>query len=347
MGLDVYTGSAWVDAEDVRVSNGTTFVQAKKVKVSDGAGGWKLAWVPKVPVVTLSFSNQDVETGQAYNVTATLSIPAPEGTKVTFSFPPSYTYTADAVEGATTVALNGATHAAAGSYSWTATAKNMGGDTASAVKVQNVSVPAPITPVHYHVKLASGASASTIQTEMNKARDWWLANKSGAVNFNDENTFACVELAANGVYNLGSAELYPRRGVRLVGAGTGASRPLMSARGTHFMKNDNNGGGAWNSPNYDWMVHNLEIDCYNLAGGFSIAHVKRYQISNCFFHNMGPKKHYIEANSSGGPRADGTFNVFIKGNEFMNNQNISGRRVEDECIQLDYSWDGAASATAN
>jgi len=346
MGLDVYTGSAWVDAEDVRVSNGSSFVQAKKVKVSDGAGGWRLAWVPKVPVVTVTFSNQDVETGEKFDTIATLSIPAPEGTTVRFDFP-GWTQTIAAVEGATTVVKSQGFHSTAGSYSWTATAINMGGQTTSAAKKQNVSVPVPIPDVHYHVKVPSGASASTIQTEMNKARDWFLANKNAPVNFADEDTFACVELVENGVYNLGSAELKARRGVRLVGGGSGASRPLVSARGSHFMNTDNNGGGSYNNPDYDWLVHNIEVDCYNLSGGLSIAHVKRFQVSNCYFHNMGWKKHYIEVNSSGGPRADGTYNVIIKGNEFTNSQNIANRRVEDECVQLDYSWSGAASNTAN
>ena len=341
MGLDVYTGTSWVDAEDVHVSNGSAFVQAKKVKVSNGTG-WVLAWVPKVPTVTLSFPKQGVNANEAYNVTATLSIPAPEGTVVTFAFT-GYSLAIPAVEGATTVVLNGAAHGAAGTYTWTATAVNLGGTTASAAKSQTVAVPAP---THFHEIVPNGSSAAQIQAAMNRARDWWLANKSGAVNFADEQSFACVELVQNGVYNLMDTELFPRRGVRLFSGGSGGSRAYVAAKGTHFMKNDNNGGGSYNSPNYDWLVDNLEIDCFNLAGGFSIAHVKRYQISNCYFHNMGPKKHYIEANSSGGPRADGTFNVIIKGCEFVNNQNISGRRVEDECVQLDYSWPGAASAVS-
>lgn len=343
MGLDVYTGSAWVDADDVRVSNGSTWVQAKKVKASNGSS-WILAWVPRVPSVVISFSKTGVEPGEKFDVTVTYAAGYPEGTTVHITTNTGHNQTVAAVEGATTVKTGLVSHGSSGSPVWSAVATNLGGVSATATKTQTVTVP---TVNHFHEVVPTGSSAAAIQAAMNRARDWFLANKNAPVNFDDENTFACVELVANGSYNLGGTELYARRGVRLVGGGSGASRPLVTAKGTHFMKCDQNGGGSYGNPDYDWLVHNLEIDCFNTAGGFSIVHTKRFHVTDCYFHNMGALKHYIEINSSGGARADGTFNVRVAGCEFTNSVVIEGRRTRDECIQLDYSWDGAASNTAN
>lgn len=202
---------------------------------------------------------------------------------------------------------------------------------------------ADAVPTHFHEVVPSGSSAAAIQAAMDRAYNHFITYQGGAVDFGNEATFACVELQAGGTYDLGATALHPRRGVRLFSAGSGASRAYVAAKGPHFMNMDNANYNNYDRPHYDWMVSGLRIDCFNLSGGFSVSHTYRYQIDNCHFWGLGPVKHYIEANSSGGYRADGTYNVRIIACEFQNDQNIGGRRVEDECIQLDYSWAGAAS----
>lgn len=345
-GISVWNGSAWTPIKALPVWNGSAWPSAKKVKTWDGSA-WRLTWVPPVPVVTLTFSKTGVQAGESFSATATLSIPAPEGTTVTFAFP-GWSSTVPIDEGTTSVAIGGLSHQTAGSYSWTATAVNLGGTTPSAAVVQTVTAAAP---AHFHEVVPAGSNGSAIQAAMDRAYNWWIANKSGRVNYDDENSFACVELPASSTYQLSTA-LHFRRGVRLVGAGSGASRPVVNGQGaSHVMNTDNNGGGGYKSPHYDWLVHNIIFDCSQYSGGFSVAHTQSFRVTNCFFKNMGGKKHYIEVNSSGGPRTDGTYSVQILNCEFTNSnkstENGQARRTEDECIQMDYSWTGAASAVAN
>lgn len=206
-------------------------------------------------------------------------------------------------------------------------------------------------PLHYHYVVPAGSSRATIQTAIDNAYNWFMANKNATVNFDDEYSMACVELPANTTFTLDGTALHYRRGVRLIGAGSGASRPVLKGvSATHIFNGNNNGGGNYNAPHYDWLIQNIRFDCGNYTGGFSIAHVRRFRIKDCEFWNLGGKKHYIEINSSGGLRSDGTYNCQVYNCSFtMTNTSPSNspRRTEDECIQMDYSWAGAASDVAN
>lgn len=225
----------------------------------------------------------------------------------------------------------------------------------SVLHSQYVSVlPAAIT--HYHEVVPSGSSGAAIQAAMDRAYNWFIANKNAPVDFNDENTMACVELQAGGGYNLGGTVLHYRRGVRLFSSGTGDSRAYVRSASvdedpggaqTHIMNCDNNGGGGYLSPHYDWRVQGIRFDCMNHSGGITTTHTSRFQIDNCHFWGLGAVKHYLEINSSGGARNDAVFNCRVIANEYGPSPKISGRRTEDECIQLDYSWPGAAPATAD
>ena len=198
---------------------------------------------------------------------------------------------------------------------------------------------------HYHEVVPSGGD---VQAAMDRASAFHLANQSLPVDYSSEATMACVELVENGVYTL-TTNLHYRRGVRLIGAGSGATRPII--RGTashgHLFTNDDNGGGGYNSPHTDWLIKNVAFDCDDKVGGFSIVHTKRFQIDGCDFKDLKGFAHYIEINSSGGAVESGTYNCQVINCTFSMNNNPVGRRTEDECIQLDYSWSGAASNVAN
>lgn len=344
-GVDVWNGSAYVGVKDIQVSTGTAFKQAKKMKAWSGST-WVLTWVPRVPTVVISFSKTGVQVGEKFDVTVTYSAGWPEGTTVRVTTTTGHDQTLTTVEGQTTVKILQISHAGAGSPVWSAVATNLGGVSATATKTQTVTAAAP---THFHELLPSGGN---IQAAMDRAYDWFVANKAVPVDFNDENDFACVELAASGVYTL-TTPLKTRRGVRVIGAGSGATRPTVRAvnPSSHLGYTSDNGGGGYNSPHTDWKFQNIQFDCTTYAGGFSIVHTKRYCFQDCSFKNMGGKKHYIEVNSSGGPRQDGVYNVQILGCEFTNSSktttNGEPRRTEDECVQMDYSWHGAAANTAD
>lgn len=343
MGLDVWTGSAWADAKDVDVWTGSAWSPAKKVKVWNGSS-WVLSWVPKVASASLSLSKTGVGPSETYNVSLTAPGGYPEGAAVTFRFT-GYSHTVYPSEGSTVATLAGASHGAEGSVAWYADVVTAGGTTTFGPVTQTVESQG------YHVVLASGSSRASIQSAMDAASSWFLSNLGGSVNFDDPSTMATVELAAGGTFTLDGTALHYRRGVRLIGGGSGASRPLVKGTSaTHVFNGNNNGGGGYNAPHYDWLVQNIRFDCGNHTGGFSIAHVRRFRIKGCDFSNMGGKKHYIEINSSGGARQDGTYNCqvydcyFTMSNRYPTNH---PRRTLDECIQLDYSWKGSASDVAN
>jgi hypothetical protein len=326
------------------VWNGSTWVNGKKAKAWNGSS-WVLAWVPPVTTATLSVSKSGVEVGEAYSIYLDVPGGFPEGALVTFRLPAWQGYVSPS-EGATRAEINGLSHAEAGDWTWYADVSTAGGDTTFGPLVQTAS---PAAPQHYHEVVPSGSSRAAIQAAMDRAYNFWAANQSGThVDFDDESTMACVELVSGGVYTL-DGRLYTRRGVRLFGGGSGASRPLVYsvAADSHLLVADQNGGGGYNAPHFDWLLENIRFDCQSWAGGLSIGHTSRFRVKGCDFANMGGKKHYIEINSSGGPRgADGVYNVEVLDCYFtMPNASANPekpRRNIDECIQLDYAWPGAA-----
>ena len=348
MPIALWNGTAWAPAKAIPIWNGTSWVPTKKVKTWDGTT-WKLTWVPPVTGLTITFSKTPVETNELFNVTVSYPAGYPEGTAVRITTSTGYDQTIVPAEGSTSVVVTGVKHVNVSTPTWYAVATNLGGVSPQASKVQTVVAP---VAAHFHEKVPTGATGSQIQAAMNRAYDWFMANKNAAVNFADEQTFACVELAASGTYNLGTTVLKFRRGVRLVGAGTGTTRPLVRAStGSHLGYVDDNGGGGYNSPHYDWLISNIRFDCVQYSGGFSTAHIRRFQIEKCDFLNLGGVKHFIEINSSGGAFVSGTYNCRVINCYFtMPNKattNGKARRTEDEPIQLDYSWDGAAPNVAN
>jgi hypothetical protein len=346
--VSVWNGSSWVPAKAMPVWNGSSWVPGKKAKVWNGSS-WVLAWVPPVVSATLSLSKTGVSTGEAYSVTLTAPGGFPEGAVVTFRFT-GYSTTVNPAEGATTATISGASHASAGSFAWYADVATKGGNTTFGPTTQTATVPAP---THFHEVVPSGSGRQQIQDAMDRAYNFFMANQTGtAVNFDNEQTMACVELPAGATYTL-DGPLYVRRGVRLIGGGSGASRPLINAQTADsiMFRTGNNGGGGYLSPFYDWLVQNIRLNCSGWTGGFSISHCKRFRIKGCDFTGLGGKKHYVEINSSGGPRADGTFNVEVLNCYFTMPNGSSNpnkpRRTEDECVQADYSWTASASDVAN
>jgi hypothetical protein len=202
-----------------------------------------------------------------------------------------------------------------------------------------VEPPLPPEVINYHEVVQPGGD---VQAAMNRARDWYVANRPGPVNFDDPATMATVELAA-GVHER-SASLFYRRGVRLL-----LSSAIIRKTGdtSNLFVNDNNGGGGYNSPNFDWSIVGGTLDGGGLGGGISTVHVKRFRLDGVTITNVGAKKHMLEINSSGGPRQDGVFTCEVLRCQFFQTKKATSARAEDEAIQFDYSWPGAAPNTAN
>lgn len=332
MPLGVSTGAAWSPAKGGWVSTGTAWSKVKSVKRSDGAGGWTLAWVHPVTGATLSFSSASVQTGATFNVVATVPGGTPEGATAVFRQGTS-SWTVTPATGATTVTLTGRSHATAGAYQWTVDFVTKGGTTTFGPATITV------TQAHYHVTVPAGGD---IQAAMDAASAWFVANKTIPVNFDNEQTMACVVLTSGATYTV-SGSLHYRRGVRLVM--TGAT--IKSSTSSNIFTNDDHGGGGYASPHRDWQIIGGTLDGSNLSGCISTVHTARFRVSGVTLRNIGAVKHHIEINSSGGARADGTYNCEVLSCVFEQTVKSAGARAEDEAIQLDYSWPGAAPGTAN
>lgn len=199
--------------------------------------------------------------------------------------------------------------------------------------------PLPPEVINYHETVALGGD---IQAAMDRARDWYVANRPGPANFDDPASMATVELAP-GVHER-SSSLFYRRGVRLVLNGAVIRK---TGDNSNLFVSDNNGGGGYNSPNFDWCIVGGTLDGGGLGGCISTVHVKRFRLDGVILTNIGAKKHMLEINSSGGPREDGVFNCEVLRCQFFQTKKATNARAEDEAIQLDYSWPGAAPGTAN
>ena len=141
MPIGVWTsGQTWAAPQTIAVWDGENWIRSKKLKVWNGSA-WVLSWVHPVVNASLSLSKSSVSTGEAYNVT--LTTPQlngfPEGTTVTFRFT-GYSLVMYPTEGSTSVTLTGASHAAAGTYSWYADVTNMGGTTTFGPVSQSAAV---------------------------------------------------------------------------------------------------------------------------------------------------------------------------------------------------------------
>jgi hypothetical protein len=142
------------------------------------------------------------------------------------------------------------------------------------VTPQAVVVPPPVI-THFHETVSSGGRHE-IQSAMDRAHNWFMANKNARVNFDDENSMACVILASGVTFTLDAA-LHYRRGVRLVAEG--ATVITGEAVTTHLIRPDNNGGGGYNNPHYDWQIIGGTWHGNDRAGGFSVVHTSRFRLT--------------------------------------------------------------------
>jgi hypothetical protein len=213
------------------------------------------------------------------------------------------------------------------------------------VTPQAVVVPPPVI-THFHETVSSGGRHE-IQSAMDRAHSWFMANKNARVNFDDVNSMACVILASGVTFTLDAA-LHYRRGVRLVAEG--ATVITGEAVTTHLIRPDNNGGGGYNNPHYDWQIIGGTWHGNDRAGGFSVVHTSRFRLNGLTIKNTGGKKHHLEINSSGGARSDNNYNIEVLNCTFLleNAASLNGmaRRAEDEAIQLDYAWGTTAAPHA-
>jgi len=143
---------------------------------------------------------------------------------------------------------------------------------------------------------------------------------------------------APGTHTL-TAALHTRGHVRIEAAGA----EIVGKPGIHLMDVDDNGGGGYNAPDTYWTIDGGVWNA-NGGGGFSIVHTRRFVMKNMEIENIGYKAHHLEINSSGGEYAAGVHNVVI------DNVTLHGvatpHRLDDEAINIDYSWIGAAHNVA-
>jgi hypothetical protein len=129
--------------------------------------------------------------------------------------------------------------------------------------------------------------------------------------------------------------LQTRAHVRIEAAGA----EIVGKPGMHLMNVDENGGGGYASPNPYFSIHGGVWNA-NKGGGFSIVHTRGFALRNLEIKNIGYKAHHLEINSSGGEFQAGAHNVVVE------NVTMHGvapvHRIDDEAINIDYSWLGAA-----
>jgi len=140
-----------------------------------------------------------------------------------------------------------------------------------------------------------------------------------------------------GTHNL-PAPLSTRAHVRIEAHGA----EVVRANGSHIMYVDNNGGGSYNASPY-WTIVGGVWNA-NGGGGFSIVHTRKFVLWDMEIKNIGYKAHHLEINSSGGEYQAGVYNVVV------HNVTMHGvaavHRIDDEAINIDYSWPGAAHNVA-
>ncbi len=136
-----------------------------------------------------------------------------------------------------------------------------------------------------------------------------------------------------GVHSL-PAPLATRAHIRIEAQGA----EVVRAAGSHIMRVDNNGGGGYNAPPY-WTIVGGVWNA-NGGGGFSVVHTRKFVLWDMEIKNIGYKAHHLEINSSGGEYQAGVYNVVV------HNVTMHGvaqvHRIDDEAINIDYSWAGAA-----
>lgn len=140
-----------------------------------------------------------------------------------------------------------------------------------------------------------------------------------------------------GTHVLGSP-LATRAHVRIEAYGA----EVVRGAGSHIMYVDDNGGGGYNAPRY-WTIVGGVWNA-NGGGGFSIVHTRKFVLWDMEIKNIGYKAHHLEINSSGGPYQAGLYNVVV--HAVRMHGVATPHRIDDEAINIDYSWAGAAHNVA-
>jgi len=135
------------------------------------------------------------------------------------------------------------------------------------------------------------------------------------------------------------APLHTRGHVRIEASGA----EIVGKPGNHLMNVDDNGGGGYNAPDTYWTIDGGVWNA-NGGGGFSIVHTRKFVLRNMEIKNIGYKAHHLEINSSGGDYQPGLYNVVVD-NVTMHGV-AAKHRIDDEAINIDYSWIGAAHNVA-
>lgn len=294
----------------------------------------------EVPVgaVTLNLASE-VSQGSQWMASASLGVAAPSGTEIRFVA----TNTVDSQDVVDS-----------GWKPWGATLSHTDMMVKTRTVVVSVRTPAgqtatasksiAVQQVNYSVTVPSGGD---LQAALDAANNWFKVSRTFPVDFDDPSTMATVQLESGGVYTVGSSLRY-RGGVRLVAVN--ATIRATVGTSTHMFSNSEHGGGGYNSPHTDWMILGGTLDCQNYSGGISTSHTRRFRLDGVTIKNIGGRKHNLEINSSGGPAATDVYNCQVYNCTFLQESKStapSAARAEDEAIQLDYSWTGAAPTVAN
>ncbi|MBN1771843.1 MAG: hypothetical protein JXB32_11310, partial [Deltaproteobacteria bacterium] len=196
--------------------------------------------------------------------------------------------------------------------------------------------PGDCCPVTDTINVNPGES---IQTAMDCAQSYARAHASGWPDHGRGDSLYGRVVLLPGAHYIDSP-LCTRGHVRIEAGGA----TIVRRAGSHLMWVDDNGGGGYNAPAAYWTIVGGVWDA-NGGGGFSIVHTRKFVLWDLEIRNIGYQAHHLEINSSGGEYATGVHNVVV------HNTTMHGvaavHRIDDEAINIDYSWAGAAHNTAN
>jgi hypothetical protein len=110
--------TGWVPLKAIPAWDGTKWTPTKAVWACGGDGRWHLVWVPPITAASLSFSKSPVQTGEPFNVIASVPAGTPVGAYAVFRSSEGHNYRVDFPTGSTTVTLAGHSHGPRGAHQW-------------------------------------------------------------------------------------------------------------------------------------------------------------------------------------------------------------------------------------
>ncbi|MBI3205198.1 MAG: hypothetical protein HYZ29_26905 [Myxococcales bacterium] len=206
-----------------------------------------------------------------------------------------------------------------------------GAETCSSCAADCGSCSPPVCPPANTFFVKPGQS---IQVAMDAARACAKSSSPTWPNHTAQDAHFAKVVLEPGVHQLSTA-LHTRGHVRIEAPGA----EVRGLPGMHLMNVDDNGGGGYGAPDVYWTIDGGVWNA-NGGGGFSIVHTRKFVMRNLEIKNIGYKAHHLEINSSGGEYQAGVHNVIV--DKVTMHGVAAVHRIDDEAINIDYSWIGAA-----